>query len=427
MGQTGHSANHPSSETWRWAGLLLIAFFLSAACFGGKKSADSQEAKALRAAGLDRHRTVTIDPGQPVKIGVSSTLSGDLAAFGLAVADAAETIPANSNVRGHTIAFIRADDLCSAEGGAAAADRLIRAGVVAVVGPLCSSSAARANPVFDRAGITHISVGAARTDLTSPQRPEGAYVTFLRLVAPGKAIAAIEAQFAATNLGAKTAFIVTDGDLGPSDTADQFIQALRQSGGTMAGTPYTFAKGQSDWTDALSAIRAAHPGVVYFAGYAGEAATFLTTLRADPSLAGTPVIATDGVRTPELLVRADGAAEGLYTAGNVTRGADWNVYEQEYRSRFKGEPGDVLYGPEAHDATSILFAAIQKSAKDDGGGRLTIDLGQLNKFIRSAEFAGASGPVKFAANGERVDPQLAIAQLKNGVWTTIPAPAPKAR
>lgn len=425
MGQTGQSANHLRSEMWRWAVLLLIAIFLSAACFGGKKSADSQEAKALRAAGLDRHRTVTIDPGQPIKIGVSSTLSGDLSGFGLAVADAAETIPASSNVRGHGITFVRADDLCSAEGGAAAADRLIRAGVVAVVGPLCSSSAARANPVFDRAGITHISVAATRTDLTSPQRPEGAYITFLRLVPPSKAIAAIEAQFATTNLGAKTAFIVTDGDLGPSDTADQFIQAFRQSGGTVAGAPYTFAKGQSDWAEALAAIRAAHPGVVYLAGYYPEAATFLSTLRADPSIAGTPVIAADVVRSPELLVRADGAAEGVYTVANVTRGADWNVYEQEYRSRFKGEPADVLYGAEAHDATSILFAAIQKSAKDDGGGRLTIDLGQLNKFIREAEFAGASGPVKFAENGERLAPQLAVVQLKNGRWATIPTQAQK--
>jgi ABC-type branched-subunit amino acid transport system substrate-binding protein len=137
------------------------------------------------------------------------------------------------------------------------------------------------------------------------------------------------------------------------------------------------------------------------------------------------VIASDGVRTPELLIRADGSAEGLYAVANVARGADWSVYEQEYRGRFKGEPGDVLYGPEAHDATSILLGAIQKSAKDDGGGRLTIDLGQLNKFIRSAEFAGASGPVTFSSNGERAGQQLSMVQLKGGQWTSVPTQAPK--
>ncbi|MCZ2112085.1 MAG: branched-chain amino acid ABC transporter substrate-binding protein [Dehalococcoidia bacterium] len=413
------------TTAWRWAALLIVAFFLSSACFGGKKNSDSQEEKALRAAGLDRNRVITIDAGQPIKIGVSSTLSGPLSSFGLAVADAAETIPTDSSVRGHPITFVRADDLCSAEGGAAAADRLIRAGVIAAVGPLCSSSALRANPVFDRAGITHISVAATRTDLTSPQRPEGPYITFLRLSATGKAIAEAEAQFAATKLGTRTAFIVSDGEIGPSDTADHFIQAFRRSGGTVAGSPYTFSPEQSDWGEALSAIRSSHPGMIYFAGYYPTASTFLLSLRADPTLASIPVVATDGVRSPELLFRAGAAAEGLYSVANTAHGADWGIYEREYRSRFKGEPGDVLYGPEAHDATSILFLAIQRSAKDDGGGRLTIDLGQLNKFIRASTFAGASGSVKFGMNGERADSQLAIVQLENGQWTNVAEEAPK--
>ena len=419
MGQASSTGNRLGSNEWRWAAFLLAALLFAAGCFGGKKDANSQEAKALRAAGLDRSRTITIEPGQPIRIGVASTLSGDLSAFGLAIADAAETIPTSTAINGHPIAFVREDDLCTADGGAAAADRLIRAGVVAVVGPLCSGGVARSNPVFDRAGITHISVAATRTDLTNPQRPEGPYVTFLRLAPIGKAEAAFQAQFAATRLGAKTAYIVSDGDLGPSDLADQFIQAFRQSGGTVAGSPFTFSRQQSGWTEAMAAIKAANPGLIYFAGYCPEAATFLTALRADPAFAHLPVMATDGVRSPELVTRAAAAAEGLYTVATTSRGTDWGTYEQEYRSRFKGEPANVLYGAEAHDATTAIIRALQNTAKDDGSRRLTIDLGQLNKALRGSDFPGASGPVKFGANGERTATQFTVVQIKGGQWVPV--------
>ena len=48
----------------------------------------------------------------------------------------------------------------SADGGPAAADRLIKANVVAVVGPICSAGTNASLSLYDKAGITHISASA---------------------------------------------------------------------------------------------------------------------------------------------------------------------------------------------------------------------------------------------------------------------------
>ena len=83
-------------------------------------------------------------------IGVSTMLEGELSSVGQALLDAAVLAGEGVSIAGHEIEFVDANDGCTEEGGAAAAEELTeKDGLVAVVGPSCSDAVLGAEPVFE--------------------------------------------------------------------------------------------------------------------------------------------------------------------------------------------------------------------------------------------------------------------------------------
>ena len=197
--------------------LLALVALLAVACSGDDDDDSGGDggnagftAAGYKTAGLDKARVVTVDGDIP--IGISSALTGDTASLGKPIADSAETAGDGITIKGHKIKWIREDDLCTAEGGPAAADRLIKAKVVAVMGPICSGGTRASLKLYDDAGITHISPSATAGDLTEPTRAEGPYVTFFRVPVLNADEAKAQAKFATDTLKAKKAFVVFDTD-----------------------------------------------------------------------------------------------------------------------------------------------------------------------------------------------------------------------
>ncbi|MGH2632370.1 MAG: ABC transporter substrate-binding protein, partial [Tepidiformaceae bacterium] len=197
----------------RWiiaAGALALLAMAAAACgddntskttattgAGGTTAASGFTDAGYKTAGF---KTVTIDSGATVKIGISSALSGDAKGLGVPIADSAEAAGQGVTIKGHAVEFVREDDLCTAEGGPQAADRLIKDNVVAVVGPICSGGTAASLESYDKAGITHISPSATAGNLTTPSRAEGPYVTFFRVPVLNADEAKAQADFAKNKL-----------------------------------------------------------------------------------------------------------------------------------------------------------------------------------------------------------------------------------
>ena len=161
-----------SRWTWLMALVALLAIF-AVACSGDDDDSSGGGTgftdAGYKTAGLDKAKVITIDGDIP--IGISSALTGDVAGLGVPIADSAEVAGDGVTIKGHKIKWVREDDLCSAEGGPAAADRLVKANVVAAVGPICSGGTRASLKVFDDAGITHISPSATAGDLSSPDSP----------------------------------------------------------------------------------------------------------------------------------------------------------------------------------------------------------------------------------------------------------------
>ena len=229
--QGGTRLNKGFSARWLWLLAVFAIVAMAAAACGDDDSSSSKTTTGgssgfsdagYKAAHLDAAKNVTVDANQPVKIGISSALSGDVKSLGVPIADSAETAGQGVTIKGHQIQFVREDDLCSAEGGPAAADRLIKANVIAVVGPICSGGTSASLAAYDAASITHISPSATAGDLTSPKRSEGPYVTFFRVPVLNADEAKAQAKFAKDTLKATKAFVVFDSDDYGKDLAAQF-------------------------------------------------------------------------------------------------------------------------------------------------------------------------------------------------------------
>jgi branched-chain amino acid transport system substrate-binding protein len=396
------------------AAVATVALF-AAACGdddSGGSTAGFTDA-GYKAAGF---KTVELSSGQSIKIGVSSALSGDVKGLGLPIADSAESATSDS-IKGHKIEVVREDDLCSAEGGPAAADRLIKAGVIAVVGPICSGGTRASLAAYDKAGITHISPSATAGDLTTPTRPEGPYVTFFRVPVLNADEAEAQAKFAKDTLKAKKAFVVFDTDDYGKDLSEQFQKFFKAGGGSIVGSPAGYEKKTTDFKSVISNIKAAKPDVVYLAGFFAEATPFVQQLRADSDLKNVAFLAGDGVKNDEFL-KAGAAAEGAYLALPGTTGSEFATYKKKYADRFKGDADGATFGAEAYDAMTIILNAIDKTASG-GADKLTIDLKKLNDAIKNTNLSGASGQIKFENNGNRAGAVTRFFQVKNGKYEEI--------
>ena len=155
--------------------------------------------------------TVQVASGSPIVIGVSTMLEGDLASTGQALMDAATLAGEDVTIAGHEIEFVGVNDGCSEEGGATAAEELVDTeGLVGVVGGSCSDAVSGGQPVYEEAGITHISQLSTNVAMTDPEDRDP-YRTFLRTAFNDAIQGAEQAAFAEDTLGAESAFIVHEG------------------------------------------------------------------------------------------------------------------------------------------------------------------------------------------------------------------------
>lgn len=110
-----------------------------------------------------------------IAVGIANPLSGPYAASGarnlLAVMTAIEQINADGGVLGEKLELVVADDRCGMQEAVDAAETLVNAGVVMVVGHYCSHSSLLAAAIYDMAGIVMISPDSTHPRLTEENRP----------------------------------------------------------------------------------------------------------------------------------------------------------------------------------------------------------------------------------------------------------------
>src|SRR5262245_6746953 len=347
--------------------------------------------------GEPNFQTVQIAGGEPITIGVSTMLEGDLASTGRALADAAELAGEDVTIQGHPVEFVEANDGCTEGGGASAAHELANQHVVAVVGPSCSDAVIGAQPVYEDAGITHISQLSTNVKTTQPD-DRGPFRTFLRTSFNDAIQGQGQAEFAEKTLGAESVFIVYEA-FRYGGAVDTFRKAWKGSFIDDVGFNDT-----SEFPDLTARIADADPDLVYFSGFYPTGIPFIRALR-DAGYSG-PVLAGDAMYDQKTIEGLGTEAEqDLYITlpSPKQEGSAFQHFDSAYQTAYGSDPRGTPFAAESFDAATAIIKALQADGvvtESDGG--VQVDEQALNDAIYDSSFDGASGSVRFDDKGDRV-------------------------
>ena len=154
--------------------LLLAVLALFAAACGDDETTttgdDGDDCEMMDHLGDGSLGTITVEPGAEVQIRSLNALTGDVALFGLPIHRSIEiAVDDYGDIHCFSVSLGQGlDDLCSGDGGQAAAQTIVANEQIAgVVGTSCSAAAVAAAPLTSEAGIVMISGGNTSPALTS--------------------------------------------------------------------------------------------------------------------------------------------------------------------------------------------------------------------------------------------------------------------
>ena len=305
--------------------------------------------------------------------------------------------------------------------GPAVANTAGDSSVVAIVGPLESTAALSMLPVVEARGIATISPGATLPGLTQPDaaqaeglsfttlHPKGKPVAFFRLPPSDTAAGAAAADLAvapgsAHGLGAHAVFVVTDGSPSGSAAVAAFGQELKAKHGAIAGqrtiTPGDVINVQA----AVSAIVAAQPDLVFYAGGIQGGAE----LRGALSLTGAPglpVLAAGSMggdpdwETQVGVTPAAANTTALLPARDLSSLPGAKTFVAAYTAAYPGQ-AVVPQAALAYDAAMDEIAAIKGLVK---AGK-AVTRASVLAAVANAKYSGVTGTIAFDKNGDNTAP-----------------------
>ena len=343
--------------------------------------------------------TVTIEAGDAVQIRSLNAISGDVAFFGLPIERAVVlAIRDYGPVRGFDVDLgTTLDDLCSNDGGQAAAQTIVAdEDVVGVIGTSCSGAAVAAAPLVTAAGMTMISGGNTSPALTSdlagtagPNYSVGYYRTAHNDLFQGAAMA----EFVFAELGITTAAAIHDGDPYTQGLAKAFTDAYAALGGTVTGFS-AVNKDDTDMVPVLTEVAAGTPGALFFPIFQPAGDFIADQAPGVPGLESTVLLAADGLLNTNYLSLPQ--TEGMYFSGPDQRFGD-NVNQStgktavDFLAAYEAEYGERPAAPfwaHGYDATAMLLDAIVAASWLDGDD-LVVDRQGVRDYLN--QLTGYSG------------------------------------
>jgi len=351
------------------AALLSLAMF-AAACGGSDNVSDET--------------TVYVQEGEEIQIRSLNAITGDVAFLGIPNQRGVElAIEDFGPINGYNVTIgTGLDDLCSADGGQAAAQTIVAdLDVVGVIGTSCSGAATAAAPLISAANMVMIS-------------PSSYYRTAHNDLFQGAAMA----EFVYTQLGIETAAAIHDGDPYTNGLAQAFADAYESLGGTM--TAFTAVnKEDTDMVPVLTEVAAGSPGALFFPIFQPAGDFIADQAPGVSGLGDTVLLAADGLLVDGFLELPQTA--GMHFSGPDTRyGANKNEstgktagdFLAAYESNYGGSPEAPFWG-HAYDATTLLLEAIAANSTEDGG-ELAIDRAGIRSYLDGVRgYSGIIGTV----------------------------------
>lgn len=343
-----------------------------------------------------------------VKIGHAGPITGPAANYGKDSENGAQVAVDELNAEGVSLGgkkvkfeLVSEDDQADPKSATQVAQRLVDAQVAGVIGHVTSGATIPASKIYSDAGIPQISPSA-----TSPSYTQQGYKTAFRVIADDAAQGQALGAFAVNELKAKKIAIIDDRTAYGQGLADEFEKAAKAGGAEIVKREFTNDK-STDFAAILTTLKALKPEVIFFGGMEAQSGPLTKQMKRLGLTA--KLLSGDGTRTPDYLKLAGADAEGNYasTAGQPNdKMPGFTSFSEKYKAKFKQDV--AVFSPYSYDAVRTLVAAMQKADSAEPAKYLPA--------LSKVEFAGVTGPVKFDAKGDRLNPTVTIYQVKNGQW-----------
>ena len=359
---------------------------------------------------------VSVSPGDTIKIGLVTVLTGDLANLGIDIRNGAQlAFDETPEVKGFAVEMLDEDGQCSGEGGTAVANKFAaNPDVVAVVGHMCSGSSEPASVIYERAHIPMVSPSSTAVSFTA----RGLAVTN-RVCWNDRIQGTAAADFAFNTLGATKAAMIHDQSSYGEGLVQVFQGAFEELGGEVTAFEGVTV-GDKDFRAVLTTIADGAPDLLYFGGFQGEGA-LLVAQKNEVGLEDAIFFGADGINSQVYIDSAAGDAEGSYSSFADFGETDADLlagFLANYEEKF-GEPQGP-FNAHAYDAAAIIIAAIDSASEIDPDGNLLIRRSEVNDAIRANHgYQGVSGVIDFNEIGDGGQGTVGFQIVTDGEWAAV--------
>jgi branched-chain amino acid transport system substrate-binding protein len=346
-----------------------------------------------------------------IKIGFLGPLTGGAAFLGQEQLNFAKVATQIFNEEtGFNVQIVEGDDMINPDEGKIVAERFVADdSIYAVVGPAGSQVCESTQPVFEEAGLVHITPSCTRVSLTDPGTP-----TFFRPVPTDGDQGPTDATFMVETLGVQAAYLVDDQSSYSVGLNDELEAALNGLGVTNVQRA-SVTQQDTDFSSLVTTIIAANPDVVFFPGQiSGQLGTMAAQLR-EQGYQGIYFLG-DGGFDISWVQTAGAAAEGTYLSF-FAPDPHFVPQARDLTTRYQAQYGDFgAFGGPSALAARIVLEAIQRC----------YDAGNLTRACVVQETAATNMadsllgiPVSFGPGNQINGGQFFIFQVKEGNFTLV--------
>ena len=348
-----------------------------------------------------------------ITLGVAAALTPPFDAVGRRQVNAVRLVISQTNAAGgvvidgvsHTLVLVEADSACDATQAVIAANQLLGAGAVAVVGHTCSSASLTAQRLYNAAGVPMVSPSSSAVQLT-----EAGYTTTFRVYPREDAASARLATHFRQDLGIRTVGIVEPADsIIPPYIITAFVQVFTEQGGTITSR------------QTLEAIHHITDVITYPVPETPDAVLYVDSLAANAGLVshvagnlGLGVVGWLGGDVADLddFAAAAGADAADSYIGLLGRTPDrmpgYDAFNAAYQAAGFRDFGDEAgtAGAFAYDAAGIIIAAIDRAGAVDPAA-----------IAATTDYPGVVGTYRgFDTQGDVIPQWAWLEVFRDGEW-----------
>jgi branched-chain amino acid transport system substrate-binding protein len=294
--------------------------------------------------------------------------------------------------------------------------------VLAVAGPLTSSSCEVTFPVANQMKVVSTSQASSKPGVAKANRPWA----FRNTVDEG-ILAKTSVPYFKKAFKVKTVAIIYDAkDAVSTAIATKIMPKVLTGDGIKvinASSPISFNTGDLDVSAQVTKLKSLNPdGVVIGADYS-QAITVIREMKRQgfmkPVIGGTPLISSAILEAaPDIPIVAPAT---FYATMKTPKAEKFVAQLQPLLRKTSGLPKDIepsMYDANIYEIVSMYIDAVKKAGITGKPADLASDRTKIRDYLTNMKgFSGFSGPIQFGADGDAVK-TFFIVQGQNGAWKT---------